>query len=224
MPIQELEIILRLVLSVILGGMIGYQREIAEKPAGLRTHALVSLGSALVMVVSIEPFLGIEFADVTRIAASVVTGIGFLGAGAIIRQGNIVRGLTTAASIWVVSGVGLAVGAGLYLASLAATLLILLTLTTLKYIETRAVADHKTLQLTATDRPQQLGLILSALGEIGVTVKNIEIEPIEGEGTSIVQLGIQIPTNIEMNEIIAKLASIKGVSDIQWITRGILTG
>lgn len=219
---QDIEILLRLILAVIFGGIIGYQREISEKPAGLRTHVLVSLGSALLMVVSVEPFLGTQFADVTRIAAGVVTGIGFLGAGAIIRQGSIVRGLTTAASIWVVSGVGLAVGAGLYIPSLTATVLILLTLVGLKYIEQRAVSG-RTIQVTALDNPQQLGKIISALGELDVTVRTIELEPIEAEGTNIVQLNLQIPPGIDYDRVVAQLASVKGVSDIQWITRGMMS-
>ncbi len=220
-PTPIWEIVIRLFLAVLLGGAIGYQREISEKPAGLRTHALVSLGSALLMIVSIDiqPFLGLARTDVTRIAASVVTGIGFLGGGAIIRQGSIVRGLTTAASIWVVSGVGLAVGGGLYLASLISTLFILLTLTTLKYIEIRAVPGHRTIQMMAIDNPQQLGKIISALGEIGVTVRTIEIEPLEGEGTNIIQLGLQIPQDCDIDRIAAKLASVKGVGEIHWISR-----
>ncbi|MHB8841978.1 MAG: MgtC/SapB family protein [Candidatus Aquicultor sp.] len=215
------EIVVRLLLAVLLGGAIGYQREIAEKPAGLRTHALVSLGSALLMIVSIDiqPFLGLARTDVTRIAASVVTGIGFLGGGAIIRQGSIVRGLTTAATIWVVSGVGLAVGGGLYFSSLVATLLILLTLTMLKYIEIRAVPGHKTIQMMAVDNPQQLGKIISALGEIGVTVGTIEIEPLEGEGTNIIQLGIQVPQDVDDIRVPAQLAQVKGVGEIHWISR-----
>lgn len=215
------EVAVRLFLAVVLGGAIGYQRELSEKPAGLRTHALVSLGSALLMIVSIDiqPALGLARTDVTRIAAGVVTGIGFLGGGAIIRQGSIVRGLTTAASIWVVSGVGLAVGGGLYFSSLVATLLILLTLTMLKYIEVRAVPGHRTIQMTAIDNPQQLGKILSALGEIGVTVSTIEIEPLEGEGTNIIQLGLQIPPDVDGDKVPAKLATVKGVGEIHWISR-----
>jgi putative Mg2+ transporter-C (MgtC) family protein len=218
-----LEIIIRLGLAVLLGGAIGYQREISEKPAGLRTHALVSLGSALVMIVSIdlEAKLGLTRADVTRIAAGVVTGIGFLGAGAIIRQGNIVRGLTTAASIWVVSGVGLAVGGGLYNAAVAATFFVLITLIALKFVENAAVQTRKTIQMVAVDNPQELGLIVSALGDIGVTVKTIEIEELTDEGSNIIQLELQLPPNCETEKIITTLSLIKGVNNIQWVTRGI---
>jgi len=122
----ELEMILRLLLAVTLGAIIGYQRERAHNSAGLRTHVLICLGAALFTVTSIYGFGG---DDTARVAAGVVAGIGFLGAGAIIRGGEgIVAGLTTAATIWAVAGIGLAAGAGLYLVSAVTTLLISIVL------------------------------------------------------------------------------------------------
>ena len=122
----EVTMLLRLLLSAVLGGVIGFERERAKKPAGLRTHILICLGACLFTVVSIYGFGG----DIARVAAGVVTGIGFIGAGAIIRGGRegIIAGLTTAATIWSVAGIGLAAGAGLYLVAVVATLLILLVL------------------------------------------------------------------------------------------------
>ncbi len=116
---------LRLLLAAALGAIIGFQRERAGKPAGLRTHILICVGAAIFTVVSIYGFA----ADTARVAAGIVTGIGFIGAGAIIRGGEgIVVGLTTAATIWAVAGIGLAAGAGLYLASAVATALVLIVL------------------------------------------------------------------------------------------------
>jgi len=122
----EVTMMLRLLLSAVLGGVIGFEREREKKPAGLRTHILICLGACLFTVVSIYGFGG----DIARVAAGVVTGIGFIGAGAIIRGGRegIIAGLTTAATIWSVAGIGLAAGAGLYLVAVVATLLILLVL------------------------------------------------------------------------------------------------
>jgi len=122
----EVTMMLRLLLSAVLGGVIGFERERAKKPAGLRTHILICLGACLFTVVSIYGFGG----DIARVAAGVVTGIGFIGAGAIIRGGRegVIAGLTTAATIWSVAGIGLAAGAGLYLVAVVATLLILLVL------------------------------------------------------------------------------------------------
>ncbi len=125
MPMQ-LEMALRLLMAAGLGAIIGYQRERAAKPAGLRTHVLICVGAALFTVVSIY---GFGVADPARVAAGVVTGIGFLGAGAILHgEGGMVVGLTTAASIWAVAAIGLAVGTGLYLVSLVTAVLVLIVL------------------------------------------------------------------------------------------------
>ena len=122
----QLEMVLRLLLAAALGAAIGYQRERAGKPAGLRDNILICVGAALFTVASIYGF-GVD--DAARVAAGVVAGIGFIGAGAIIRRGEgIVEGLTTAATIWVVAAIGLAAGAGLYLAAAVTTAIILTVL------------------------------------------------------------------------------------------------
>lgn len=131
-------IMLRLTISVILGSLIGLERQMHRRSAGLRTHILVSLGSCLIMLTSLYVFdiyKEIATVDPSRIAAGVITGIGFLGAGAIIRAGEGVRGLTTAASLWVVAAIGMAVGIGFYQASLYATLIALVVLFVLRFIE-----------------------------------------------------------------------------------------
>ena len=125
MPV-ELEMVLRILLAIVLGGIIGFQRGKAEKPAGMRDLILISTGSALFTVVSIYGF-GV---DPARVAAGIVTGIGFLGAGAIIRrgEGGVVKGLTTAATIWVTAGIGLAAGVGMYVIAAVTTFLVLVVL------------------------------------------------------------------------------------------------
>jgi putative Mg2+ transporter-C (MgtC) family protein len=121
----ELEMVLRILLAMALGAIIGFQRGKAEKPAGMRDLILISAGSALFTVVSIYGF----GADPARVAAGIVTGIGFLGAGAIIRRGEGgVRGLTTAATIWITAGIGLAAGAGMYVIAAVVTFLVLMVL------------------------------------------------------------------------------------------------
>ena len=123
----EIEMVLRLLLAAALGAIIGYQRERAGKPAGLRTHILICVGAALFTIGSLYGFGAT--ADPARVAAGIVAGIGFLGAGAIIRrEGGIVEGLTTAATIWAIAAVGLAAGAGLYLISAVTTAVILIVL------------------------------------------------------------------------------------------------
>lgn len=123
MPIA-LEMVLRLLLAAALGAIIGYQREKAGKQAGMRTHVLISTGAALISLVSIYGFGAAS--DPSRVAAGVVVGVGFLGAGVILhRQGGIVAGLTTAATIWVMAGIGLAAGAGLYIIAAVAAAIVL---------------------------------------------------------------------------------------------------
>jgi len=122
MPV-ELEMAFRILLAAVLGGIIGYQRERADKSAGIRTNTLICVGAALFTVVSIY---GFEAADPSRVAAGIVTGIGFIGAGSIIRRGGgIIEGLTTAATIWAVAGIGLAAGAGLYIISVVTAVVVL---------------------------------------------------------------------------------------------------
>jgi putative Mg2+ transporter-C (MgtC) family protein len=127
------EIILRLALAAALGGAIGLEREYRHKPAGLRTNMLIALGSALFAILSVE--LGAAAGSPDRIAAQVVTGIGFLGAGAILRSGGDIHGLTTAATIWVNAAIGMAAGLGSYVAAAGAAMLTLIVLTILPFIE-----------------------------------------------------------------------------------------
>ena len=138
--ISTAQAIFKLFVSLILGSIVGYERKRKGQPAGLRTFALISMGATLAMIVSIyicQAYMGLKNGDPGRIAAQVITGVGFLGAGAIIQMKGSVRGLTTAAGIWMVSTIGLAVGVGLYILSVAATLLILIILVTLEGVERR---------------------------------------------------------------------------------------
>ena len=122
---EEIEIAVRLVLAAAFGAAVGYERRSADKPAGLRTLSLVALGSALFTIIST---FGFENADQSRVAAQIVTGVGFLGAGTILRSGGSISGLTTAATIWATAAIGMAVGSGLYIASVAGTIIILIIL------------------------------------------------------------------------------------------------
>lgn len=135
---SDRQIILRLALSIILSGFIGLERQAQRRTAGLRTHVLVCLGSCLIMLTSLyifDIFKNEVALDPARIAAGVITGIGFLGAGTIIRYGETIKGLTTAASLWVVAGIGLATGCGFYAGAIATTFLVLVVLLFLRYIE-----------------------------------------------------------------------------------------
>ena len=122
---QEIEIAVRLLLAAVFGSAIGYERRSSDKPAGLRTLSLVAVGSALFTIISA---FGFDTADQSRVAAQIVTGVGFLGAGTILRSGVTISGLTTAATIWATAAIGMAAGSGLYIASASCTVLILIIL------------------------------------------------------------------------------------------------
>ena len=183
--ISESELLLRLVLSCILGGIIGYERQSRRKSAGLRTNVLVCLGSCLIMVLSQAIYQNVEGrtnADPARLAAQVVSGIGFLGAGAIMKEGLTVTGLTTAACLWVVAGVGLAVGGGFYSGALITTALVFVTLGSLSRLDDWV--DHEKnigLSIHTVDKPGQLMHISSCLEDMQLKVRGIRVKADEDE-------------------------------------------
>jgi putative Mg2+ transporter-C (MgtC) family protein len=158
------EFLLRLVLAALLGGIVGLEREVHGRPAGIRTYLILSLGTALLMVLSEyllvayhDKYPGLAQGDPGRIAGQAITGIGFLGAGVIIRYKDTIRGLTTAACVWLVCSVGLAVGAGFYLVSVAVTLLTVFALIGLKAGERRMRKDWcEELGVVSADLPGQV--------------------------------------------------------------------
>jgi putative Mg2+ transporter-C (MgtC) family protein len=186
MNISDGELLLRLGLTVVLCGAIGLEREARGQVAGLRTHILVGLGSALFTLVSAYAFLDHDpndRVDPTRIAAQIVTGIGFLGAGTIIRQGLTVRGLTTAASLWIVAAIGMAGGAGYYLGAIATTAIVLVALVGFRRLRplliTRLRTDFVLLELEMEERGQ-FSTVLEILGRHGVNLEGMAIEREEG--------------------------------------------
>jgi len=134
-PLTELDIVIRICLAFVAGGIIGLERSSRRQVAGLRTHILIALGASCLMVLSIWLPQQLGSGDPGRIAAQVVAGMGFLGAGAIIKLGNSIRGLTTAASLWLTAAVGLTIGAGMYLAAITVVTLALVTLVVLHVVE-----------------------------------------------------------------------------------------
>lgn len=183
--ISEEELFLRLVLSCILGGIIGYERQSRRKSAGLRTNVLVCLGACLIMILSQALYENVEGrtnADPARLAAQVVSGIGFLGAGAIMKEGLTVTGLTTAACLWVVAGVGLAVGSGFYSGALMTTALVFVTLGSLSRLDDWV--DHEKnigLNIHTVDKPGQLMDISTCLEDLQLKVRGIKVKADEDE-------------------------------------------
>lgn len=173
--ISDGEMVLRLIISAMAGGIVGMEREANNRPAGLRTHVLVTLGSTLIMLISMYGFQGLG-GDPARLAAQVVSGIGFLGAGTILRKGDNIRGLTTAASIWVCGGIGLAIGNGYYLAGLATSIIVLLTLKNMGFVQKKVLkSQNKLLIVHCKERVGLIGDIGQVLGKNNINIKYIKV-------------------------------------------------
>jgi putative Mg2+ transporter-C (MgtC) family protein len=212
------------VLAAAFGGAIGIERELREREAGLRTHLLVSVGSALFTIASAYGFRDFIVAggnvvrlDPTRIAAQIVTGIGFLGAGAIIRQGLSVRGLTTAATLWVVAAIGLTTGAGYYSAAAITTALVLVSLWPLRILAFRAMSrfrpetDRLLAQLPAGESPAPL---IAALEDGGARVQALEVSH-EADRRNVI-IDVTLPPQADAPAIVAKLSDLEHVLEIRW--------
>lgn len=205
----------RLVLAVLLGGLIGFERESVDKPAGFRTHILVCVGAALFALVSREGFFG-SGADPSRVASNIVVGIGFLGAGTIWRTGASVQGLTTAASLWSVAAIGTATGIGYYAGAVGATAIVIGVLALMKGVERRLPrrgAGHCVVLMA--DVPGQLGRIGTVLGALGVNIDRVELtEKIDQR--VLLDMTLRMPLRITREEVLAALGEIEGVDEARW--------
>lgn len=212
-----MEFIFRVFVAALLGGMIGFEREYRAKEAGLRTHFLVAMGSALFMIVSQYGFnavLGTSITlDPSRVAAQVVSGIGFIGAGTIIFQKHVIKGLTTAAGLWVTSAIGLACGSGLYLLSVASTLLVLLCLETIFFILMRIGSRTISVTISTTER-EKIKKVVNQLREDCVTMDSYEMKR-HGE-LFVVSMELKVKRNNYRNRIIEFMDKFDGV-DIESI-------
>jgi putative Mg2+ transporter-C (MgtC) family protein len=220
----SLEIVTRVVLAATLGGAIGLERELREREAGLRTHLLVSVGAALFTMVSAYAWTDWHFSnregvvfDPTRIAAQVVSGIGFLGAGAIIRQGLSVRGLTTAATLWVVAAIGMASGIGYYEAAIVTTTLVLLSLWPLRILAYRLSARVRPEEgRLAVDLPAGASAVsvLEAIEGAGADVSALEFEE-EGDRRR-VDVRVRLESGRTAAELIDALTQSQDVRGARW--------
>jgi putative Mg2+ transporter-C (MgtC) family protein len=220
------ELVIRLALSVVLCGLIGLERESRDQVAGLRTHILVGLGSALFTLVSAygfeefapdpsEPGVRVQL-DPTRIAAQIVSGIGFLGAGAIIRQGFNVRGLTTAAALWIVAAIGMAAGAGYYEAAVATTAIALPSLVFFRrarpFLMSRLRTDDVLVELELGPEGA-LSESLGLLARDGHSVQGM-VSDVSEEGSSF-QLEVRVPPGRELEPTLGQIAELEGVRRVQ---------
>lgn len=216
-------VVLRLLVSFALGGVIGLERESHGRPAGFRTHILVATGSCLVTLVSIYSADSVTrglggSVDPTRIAANIITGIGFLGAGTILRDGMTVRGLTTAASLWVVAGIGLAVGFGFYVGAAIVAVLVTLALVYLdrveiKYIESKG---HQ-INIVLEDRPGMIAQLCSALANDGINITRMTADSSTHESGCIdVAIRVHLPVGHDGLPAVAdRLRVLPGIHQIE---------
>ncbi len=218
------ELILRLATSVLLGSAIGYEREMRERPAGLRTHLLVSLASATFMLISSQFAFtqqyalggdGLLRADVGRIASNVVVGIGFLGGGAILRSGFRIEGLTTAASLWMVAAVGLASGAGLYVLAFASAAIALFTLVALRVVEASFKSVlHLRVRIDCVGEFVSRAQLQQALGSIGAKVVDVDYTRDLSADRSRTHVDVRLPRHDDeeaMVKILEELPSVQKV-------------
>ena len=218
----SLELVLRLFISALFGGLIGLERETLKRPAGLRTHILVSVGSALLMLVSIglvAPFAGTPNTnlDPGRIAAQVVSGIGFLGAGTILRHGASIKGLTTAASLWVSAAIGLAVGGGFYLVAVVTTVIVMIALVVLRSLEYHILPGRafEEINVVVEDVPGVIGRVTSLMGRRGVDIRSIEVEERVDSATMVLHLIVDLPDTVSMRALAGEVAVLDHVKKVE---------
>ena len=212
----------KLGITTVLSGFIGYEREHSHRPAGFRTHILVSVSSALVMLTSVYIFDSQGMSgDVTRMSAQVLSGIGFLGAGTILREGFSVKGLTTAASLWAVACIGIAVGAGFYAGAFVATLVIYLTLNSLKRFIVRG-STGKLLFVEIKDVGTQIPIITKTIKQCGGKIHSMEVVYTETKDlkfkhrkdTSVIKMLVFPKNEDSLSLMITTIRSMEDVEDI----------
>ena len=228
LTISNVEVVARLLATVVLCGLIGLERETRDQAAGFRTHILLGLGAALFTLVSAYGFpefsraalesggRGVQF-DPTRIAAQVVTGVGFLGAGAIIRRGLDVRGLTTAASLWAAAAIGLAAGAGFYFGAAATTAVVLIALYLLRGVRIFVVSRFRTafgvLDVHFADAGSEIPSVVGIIEGRGVRIRNTDAEIEDGRASYSLQL--RIPPGRSVQEIIGEISGLPTVKSVK---------
>jgi putative Mg2+ transporter-C (MgtC) family protein len=215
----EFDLAARLLLSAVLGAIIGLEREYHDHPAGMRTHMLVSVGSASFTILSIEAFQA-PGGDPGRIAAQIVSGIGFLGAGAILKEGANVRGLTTAASLWTVAAVGMAAGAGSSAVALTITIIVLVSLWPLRLVTERFVGRDESrvrVELVTAD-PHALGRVVAAVVQHHGSIAHLETKA--APGGQDIELEARVRDPAAAATMISIIGDLEGINVVKSSTPG----
>ena len=215
------ETLLRLLVAALAGSVIGFERERLQWAAGLRTHMLVCVGSCLVVIVSAHGFADVlstrVVLDPSRIAAQVVSGIGFLGAGTILLRGEIVKGLTTAASLWAVAAIGLAIGTGLYVAGLATTLIVVVILAGLKPVEERIRERSQSRQILIATKPDSITMasLHNVIGSRAARVKQFILQKGAEDETDTIQLVFTRLSKEAVDDVVEQLRAQPDVIKVE---------
>ncbi|MFV9669535.1 MgtC/SapB family protein [Pantoea sp. ARC607] len=214
-----MDMLIRIALAGILGGLIGLERQMRAKEAGLRTHILVGIGSAMFMLVSKYGFADMLTSDhvaldPSRIAAQVVSGMGFLGAGTIMIQKQVVKGLTTAAGLWVTAAIGLVIGSGMYEIGIYGTVLALLVLEAFRRLSHLLIGKHHTLLVFL--KPKSVPLVLLVMQREGIRYNNVTVINRDAE-SGLCELSVQVTLSRRSNDVhlYDKIMEIKGVQSLE---------
>ena len=218
--LTEIDMIIRLVLGFLAGAIIGLERSNRRQVAGLRTHILIATGATLLMLISIylpQQLSPQRTGDPGRIAAQVVSGIGFLGAGAIIRLGNTIRGLTTAASLWFVAAVGLCIGAGMFIVAAVAEALGLIALLLLYFIENKLFPTErfKMLVISYKDNTASTTEAQEIIKKSGILVQSIDINQRSKKKGTKLRLFVKIPDFIDIASVARSIKALSSVSKVE---------
>lgn len=227
-----LEIIIRLVMAIIMGGAIGFEREYKSRPAGMRTHILVCVGATLLALIQEQitaqtvdfaqaqsKLMQILTADQTRIIAQIVSGIGFLGAGTIIMTKQTVKGLTTAASVWAVAAVGIALGSGLYVIAITGFVAIILALAVISYLV--PLPRIRRLQVEIENGEETVNYIQNFLKQQQILIEDLDLkitrEAIKSERKYLIMFTLAVPKDIDEDKLVIELSNNEDILMIQII-------
>lgn len=217
--INEWSVLLRILLALIFGGLLGMERDLKNRPAGIRTYMLVSVGACLIMLTNLFLFQATGTGDPVRLGAQVVSGMGFLGAGTIIvTRNNQIKGLTTAAGLWTAGAVGLALGAGFYVGAIAGGLAIFLVLTTTERLDNRLRARGKGLELyVEISDHQNVSVLLRNIRALGAEVDEVQVDHDTAmeEGSRALLLTLRKAKGIREDELVRQIGQLDGILSLE---------
>jgi putative Mg2+ transporter-C (MgtC) family protein len=208
---------IKILIAALIGGIIGLERETVKRPAGFRTHILVCVAAAMIMDVNLQIANNYAQVDPTRLGAQVISGMGFLGAGTIIKEGASVKGLTTAAGLWAVACLGLAVGSGYIFIAVWAMLIMLLTLKTFSSVEKHLARGRRIVELNVYSdlSPERIGIVTVVLGSFHCKILHLTIDPLEDGRSNRINVTYELAHGVRNEDVLKKLHSMEGIITIE---------